>query len=156
MSKKAIVVQQTELTNIIKKKILLHRMALKNLDHQEQYSRAIVRFHARLIDVAMKKRTLVQQLNPLYESQLSNYDPLVETECHKICTSINELDLTEKELKKYTSDINLHESPMVQLMSAMEGLEQTIPEIATYKQWKITDAPTASSSCAQDAMAFGV
>jgi hypothetical protein len=159
-NKKEVVLQQVELNDIIKKKILLHRMALKNLDYQEQYARAVIRFQARMVEVAKAKKILVQQLNPLYESQLSNYTPAVEVQCHKLCASINALDLTPAELKKYTGDINEYEGPMVQLMNTMEQLERTIPEIATYKQWKIKDKkpePAAeNTTCAQDAMAFGL
>lgn len=157
---KEVIIQQVELNRIIEKKILINRMSLRNLEHQRDYSNAVMAMHQRMKKIAENKIELVKKLNPLYEQQLSNYDPAIEVECHKICAQINMLDISREELNRLTSECEKHSNPMIELGTRIEQLEKTIPDFRKFKKWTIKEKQQAvtdvADSCAKEAMGFGL
>ena len=156
-----LVIQQLELKRIIEKKILINRMSLRNLEHQRDYSNAVIMMHQRMKNIADNKIELVKKLNPLYEQQLSNYDPSVEVECHKICAEINMLDISQEELNRLTSECEKHSNPMIELGTRIEHLESTIPDFRKFKKWRNKEKQQTThnlqpDSCAKEAMGFGL
>lgn len=156
-----LVLQQVELKHIIEKKILINRMSLRNLEHQRDYSDAVIAMHQRMKKIANDKIELVKKLNPLYEQQFSNYDSAVEVECHKICAEINMLDISHEELTRLTLACEKHSNPMIELGTRIEQLESTIPDFRRFKKWSIKEKPQATNNippdtCAKEVMGFGL
>ena len=134
-------------------------MSLRNLEHQQQYSKSVITLHNRMQKIAEDKIEIVKKLNPLYESQFVNYDPAIEVECHKLCAQINMLDITQEELTRLINECDKHSKPMIELGTRIQELENTIPDFKKFKKWTIKGSesePVVTNTCAQEVMSFGI
>ncbi len=140
----------TDAYDVMSKKILINRMSMECLQHQIAFSENSIKFQKLTKQVAEKKLKLINELNTLFEKQLSTFDELRHKECMLIYDEINELDTPTAEHNKLINELKKHEEAMFSLMPKIQHIESTIPNEQSITNYAIKNPVNVAASCNEE------
>lgn len=128
----------SEVYDLVSKKILVNKMSIENLKYQIQYFEAFKKAQDISIQEAQNKLKLVNQLNSIFEKQLSDFTTERQDECIVLYKQLYDLDTKpSKELSAASTVLKDIDNKMRIICTKIESLESTIPNEKLFTKFTI-------------------
>lgn len=154
---KEISISLSDAYNLITRKIIMNNMSKDCLTKQIEYSGLSVKMQKHFYSIYKQKIEYIDQINTLYEHQLSDYTEERQNIINTITDKINELDAPNynKELVGLLKKHRDLESDITSMIQRIQNMESTIPETQSINKVKFRVRKTNEinemlDSCAKD------
>jgi hypothetical protein len=133
---------------IISRKLLINKMSIEVLKHQNEFSDLSISLQEYSKKVANKKIELVKELDRVYESQLSDFTKEGNDLSLELARQINMLDRPTDEYISIIKLLEAKENEMLNLLSKIEYLNKLIPDQKEIEKFvvKFSDKNCADSA----------
>lgn len=131
-------ISYTNAYNIITKKILVNKMSIELLKTQILFNKKSKFLQMQNMKTAEDKITLIEQLNSLFDKQLTQFSPEIQEKCMDIYKSIQTLDTPSDAFMTAVNRLTELTSIMNNLSIYIRQLESTIPKESIVTNFNIT------------------
>lgn len=113
--------------DLMRRKIIINRMSVATFDKQLEYFDTVDKFQNINRVVALKKKALVEQLEPLFTAQMSNMTKERQDEITRLYGEINACDVPTEEFIATAKKLEKLSLDMKEMYAKIQELEATIP-----------------------------
>lgn len=124
---------------IISKKIVINRMYINMTKNQMDLSENIKQLQDNIINVSSKRLILLNNMNNIFEKQLSEFTEERQIECMNIYQDVTNLDKYDEKTEKCINKCKFLEDEINGLIIRIKALEDTLPKTKLITNYKIKE-----------------